>query len=131
MRLTDITDKIKEIPDVPRDIFIFIFVGLISLSGYLTWNIASGNTETEPHIQILSQSAAVSNAIAEASSTPAVSEAGEKTGKYVGSRSGHSYYLPTCSGVKRIKDANKVWFQSAEEAKGKGYKPATTCKGLQ
>ena len=51
-------------------------------------------------------------------------------GKYVGSRSGRAYHYPWCSGARRIKEANKIWFQSKEEAEAKGYKPAGNCPGL-
>jgi hypothetical protein len=51
-------------------------------------------------------------------------------GKYVASKSGTKYYLPTCSGAKRIKEANKVWFASVEEAQAAGLTPASNCPGL-
>lgn len=51
-------------------------------------------------------------------------------GKYVASKSGSKYYLPDCSGVKRIKEENKVWFDTVDEAKAEGYEPAKNCKGL-
>lgn len=51
-------------------------------------------------------------------------------GKYVGSRSGRKYHLPWCSGAKRIKDENKVWFNSQEAAVAAGYTPAANCPGL-
>lgn len=49
------------------------------------------------------------------------------TGPYVGSKSGTKYYLMTCSGVKRIKDANKVFFATKNDAEASGYTPATNC----
>lgn len=52
------------------------------------------------------------------------------TGKYVGSKSGTRYYLPTCSGVSRIKEENRVWFATKEEAESRGLLPATNCKGM-
>lgn len=52
------------------------------------------------------------------------------TGKYVGSISGSAYHLPWCSGALRIKESNKIWFQTKEEAEQKGYKPAGNCSGL-
>ncbi|MEK7650513.1 MAG: hypothetical protein AAB364_01420 [Patescibacteria group bacterium] len=55
-------------------------------------------------------------------------EASEK--KYVASKSGTKYYLPSCSGANRIKEENKVWFASVEEAKARGLEPASGCKGL-
>jgi len=51
-------------------------------------------------------------------------------GEYVASKNGSKYYLPTCSGVKRIKEENKVWFKSAEQARAEGYEPAVNCPGL-
>ena len=49
---------------------------------------------------------------------------------YVGSKNGTKYHLPTCSGAKNIKEENKVWFASKEEAEGAGYSPASNCKGI-
>jgi hypothetical protein len=51
-------------------------------------------------------------------------------GPYVGSKSGTKYYLETCSGVKRIKEANKVFFSSVQDARAAGYTPAANCPGL-
>ena len=128
MRVTDMSDKIKSLPDLPRDIFIFIFVALISLSAFLVYRIALGDSgQSVPHIKITQGTAAVANVIL-ASSSPLTSTT---VGKYVGSRSGHSYYLPSCAGVKRIKEANKVWFSNVEEATAKGYHPAAACKEMQ
>lgn len=42
-------------------------------------------------------------------------------GKYMGSKNGTKYYLPTCSSAKRIKPANYVWFQTAQDAEIQGY----------
>ena len=52
------------------------------------------------------------------------------TGPYVGSKSGTKYYLTSCSGVKRIKEANKVFFASVNDAVAAGYQPAVNCPGL-
>lgn len=51
-------------------------------------------------------------------------------GQYVASKNGTKYYLPWCGGVSRIKEENKVWFSSKEEAEAKGYAPAANCKGI-
>ncbi len=131
------SDKIKTLPDLPRDIFIFIFIALISLSGFLTYRIAKGDSgqNTLPSIKITQATATVSNAsstsIASVEAGAKAGEANKEKGMYVGSRSGHSYYLPTCAGVKRIKDANKVWFATVEEATAKGYHSASNCKEMQ
>lgn len=51
-------------------------------------------------------------------------------GKVVASKNGTKYYLPNCPSVKRIKEENKIWFASIEEAKQAGYSPAANCPGL-
>jgi hypothetical protein len=52
------------------------------------------------------------------------------TGKYLASKNGTKYYLPTCSGAKRIKEENKVWFATIEDAQAAGLGPAANCPGL-
>lgn len=52
-------------------------------------------------------------------------------GKFVASRNGKKYYLPWCGGVNRIKPENLISFDSAEEARARGYEPAANCPGLE
>jgi hypothetical protein len=52
------------------------------------------------------------------------------TGMYVASKNGTAYHLPTCTGAKQIKEENKIWFASKEDAELAGYKPAKNCKGI-
>ena len=49
---------------------------------------------------------------------------------YVGSKNSNKYHLPDCPGALRIKEENKIWFSSKEEAENLGYNPATNCDGL-
>ena len=51
-------------------------------------------------------------------------------GSYVGSAFGSIYHFPWCPGAARIKEENKIWFATKEEAATKGYKPAGNCPGL-
>jgi len=53
--------------------------------------------------------------------------AANTTGAFVGSKNGTKYYTPTCSGVKRIKPENYVWFENAQDAELQGYSRATAC----
>lgn len=55
---------------------------------------------------------------------------GQTSKQYVASKNGSVYHLPWCSGAKRIKDENKVWFESKVAAEAAGYRPASNCKGL-
>ena len=53
-------------------------------------------------------------------------------GAYVASKTGTKYYLPWCGTASRIKEENKVWFETKAEAEAEaaGYQPAANCKGL-
>lgn len=68
------------------------------------------------------------------STKPQVAEAPVATvktsGTYVASKNGTKFYLPTCGSAKRIKDENKVWFDTKEEAEAAGFTPAANCPGL-
>jgi hypothetical protein len=63
------------------------------------------------------------NQAAAAAALPAV-------GEVIASKTGTVYYLPTCSGVSRIKPENRVTYASASAAQAKGLAPAKNCKGL-
>ena len=43
------------------------------------------------------------------------------TGKYVGSKNGKKYYTVGCSGTKRIKPANLIYFKDIQDAQLQGY----------
>ena len=49
---------------------------------------------------------------------------------FVASKSGASYYLPSCSGVAKIKEENRVWFATVAEAQAVGDTAAINCPGL-
>jgi hypothetical protein len=55
---------------------------------------------------------------------------GTSEGTFVGSRSGKSYHYPWCPGAQQIKEENKIWFGTKEEAEKAGYKPALNCPDL-
>lgn len=53
------------------------------------------------------------------------------TYRFVASKKGAAYHYPWCPGAKAIKEENKIWFNSEEEAEKAGYRPAGNCPGLQ
>jgi hypothetical protein len=81
------------------------------------------------------QTAAAYQAAGESAPTPAPAFAQPKTvsaseGQFVASKNGTKYYLPSCSGVSKIKEENKVYFASAADAQAAGYSAAANCPGL-
>ena len=49
---------------------------------------------------------------------------------YMASKNGTKYYLPSCGSAKRIKEENRIWFGTKDEAEAAGYAPAANCPGL-
>jgi len=60
--------------------------------------------------------------------TDVLAEEGKET--YVASKSGTKFHLPWCPGASQIKEENKIYFATKEEAMASGYTPAANCKGL-
>ncbi len=125
MILTDISEKIKGIPDISPNIFAILAIFLSLLGGYFTFSIIGREQERERNLRVISANFPQSR-------QPTAVEGGDVIvkGNYVASRSGSFYYLPSCSGAKRIKEKNQVWFQTKEEAEVRGLKPSATCDGL-
>jgi len=127
-------------------IFLCCLSGLLFIFGYLVGYFAAETNKPIPIVfegnsvrpQILSESDIEKlNSLAQAttpeSSSPQV--AGEKTenlpaaitqtstdtASFVASVSGGKYYFLTCSEVKRIKEENKIFFKTEQEAIDAGY----------
>ncbi len=125
MILTDISGKIKGIPDISPNIFAILAIFLSLSGGYFASSIIEREYSRVGSLQVLSGNRPVS--------LSQVAQAGELNvtkGKYVASRSGSFYYLPSCAGAKRIKEKNQVWFQSKDDAEARGLKPSASCPGL-
>ncbi|MDO8676574.1 MAG: hypothetical protein Q7K16_02900 [Candidatus Azambacteria bacterium] len=48
-------------------------------------------------------------------------------GNFVASINGEAYYPINCAAAQRIKEENRIWFNSSEEAEVDGYRPAQNC----
>jgi len=90
-------------------------ISVIKTEEYYKWNGISTST-----------SDASESSVAQASQTTVVEK-----GSIVASKSGTKYYFSWCSGVARIKEENKIWFNTAEEARARGLTPASGCEGLK
>jgi hypothetical protein len=70
---------------------------------------------------------ALKNTVNSASNSSSV---GLREGFIVASKTSKKYHFPWCPGAQQIKDDNKIWFATVEEAQVAGYVPASNCKGL-
>ena len=49
------------------------------------------------------------------------------SGNFLASINGKAYYPKDCAAANRIKEENRIWFSTKEEAEVQGYKPAQNC----
>lgn len=120
---------------IPRDVLVVVALMLASSAafglGYLTGQGAGQGRGVT--IEVVPPADTTAQAAREPAAAAAAGEgagARVQVGKYVASKNGTKYYLPTCSGAKRISEANKVWFATAAAAVAEGYTPAANCPGL-
>lgn len=140
--LTDLIKKIKTLfKEHGRDLSLALLVFLTSVASFGLGRLSAIWPEKEP-VRIdqpnkvdtssakggLDETAAVSDFTKR--SDPSTSPISSSHGNFVASKNGSSYHLPTCPGAKQIKEENKIWFKTAEEARRAGYKPAGNCQGL-
>ncbi len=54
-----------------------------------------------------------------------------ESGRFVGSTQSDRYHNPSCRHAKNILSQNEIWFDSAQDAKSKGYVPCGVCRPPQ
>ena len=57
-----------------------------------------------------------------------VSSEAQPKKNYVASKSGTKYHAMNCSGTKTIKETNKIYFSTEDEAQAAGYTRSANCK---
>ena len=119
--------------DNKNDLFIAVVIFLVGMAGSglgrlsVLWIPKEPVVITGPEAGDNKANFKSENPVAE---TKEASIIGSAKGQFVASKSGTAYHLPWCPGAQKIKEENKIWFQSKEEAESRGYKPAGNCAGL-
>jgi hypothetical protein len=142
MNLSDISQRIKSLPDLPKDIAVVGVILACSVGGYLIGRLEVAHALRDRALRVYTRADAVSGEVGITRETPDNGLARNSVraapampqedvgGSYVGSRTGKTYHLPWCSGAQRIKPENRVWFATKGEAEERGYHPAVNCKGI-
>ena len=143
MSIKDFTEKIKSFwvnnrekvynkekgLKIKDDLFIILMIFLVGIASFGLGKLSSFEKKKVP-ISILNTQESMYASVLE-SIHPSNKEDVKEKGTVVASKSGTKYYYPWCSGVNRIKEENKIWFNSIEEAKARGLTPASGCIGLK
>ena len=126
-RLADSFRKVKEwCVENRADLFIAGIIFLTSLSSFGLGRL-SVDLKPAPPISII-DTAAVPDSV---SNRPAdIGNVNDTGRKVFASRNGSAYYYAWCSGAKRIKEENRIWFATREAAEKAGLKQAGNCSGL-
>jgi len=136
MSIPNLIYKIKSKTGIDRVTIIYLFIivgvgissfglGRISLNNSLNENSDSDMimTETENEKESADWRTDIKNSEILATQP---TQSTEK--RYVASKNGKMYYSIDCSGAKRIKTENEVWFSTREDAEKSGYTLSSTCK---
>lgn len=108
-----------------KDVFLSLVIILVAFLSFGLGRL-SKIEEAKIPVRIIGTETPIPAAKNDASAVSAIPAGGN----YVASKNGSKYFLPWCSGASQIKEENKIWFSSVEEAKATGYTPAANCKGL-
>lgn len=133
--LSKILNKCKDwLKENGNDLIIAVVIIAVALIGFGLGRLSRLAERKTPirieYFATSSQEAAVSGSINSERQNPAAAIQGQSEKIFVASKNGKNYHYPWCSGAQRIKEENKIWFPSREEAESKGYTPAANCKGL-
>lgn len=122
--------------DLSHDLFVTFLIILTALVGFGLGRLSAVQQKKTPiRIESKSQPGVVIGAVKGVPEEPSSERTNEAVltsnpKAYVASKNGKKYYFPWCSAVNRIAEENRIWFGTVEEAKAKGYTPASNCKGL-
>jgi hypothetical protein len=109
--------------------FVALIIALVAIIAFCLGRISKLREVREP-VRVLNSGQPAAAAEAVNATNNNQTNSGNNT-QVIGSKSGTKYHLPTCPGAKQISEKNKITFSSIEEARAKGYTPATNCKGLK
>jgi len=128
--------KIKEFlnSDKGKDLFIILIVILVAFGSFGLGRLSKVEEGKEP-IEIIypedqTAPSSLEASVFEATTASESSSTILATKSFVASKNGTKYHFSWCSGAKQIKEENKIWFNSREEAEKAGYTKAANCKGL-
>lgn len=128
MTIAEAREKCKTfVAKIPRDVLVIAILVLVSSASFCLGYLAGLDAGSAAELPKGSQGSGV---VIGDNNPPSPDATAGEAGKYVASKSGTKYYLPSCAGADRISDVNKVWFTSAALATAAGYTPAANCDGI-
>ena len=103
---------------------------LVGIGAFGLGRLSAAPTQESLKIYAPKETSQSQRTLAEPAATAAKAPAAAVPHNIVASKNGTKYYLPTCAGVKKILEANRVWFATVAQAQSAGYTAAAACAGL-
>lgn len=125
--LTNLREKIKPFLD---DLILGAIIVSVALIGFGLGRLSKLEERSVPiTVEKMGAFAGLTSGAGEDGVADALT-ANKPEGTLVVSKNGTKYHYLWCPGASTIKEENKVYFATKEEAEKAGYGPAANCKGL-
>lgn len=124
-----ITQRIKQYIDSDngRDVLVIIIIILVGVGAFELGRLS--NTDGSSGLKIEYSNDEKANAIKSVENINYLNlEKQVKIKNFFASKKGSKYYSLSCSGGKTIKEENRVYFDTREEAEGAGYELSNSCR---
>lgn len=129
-----ISDESQKVFKISDGLFIVIILLLVAIGAFGLGKISAYEKREVPISVIKNEERVLTNVSEQKLAT--IASSNQKTDEspkdmIVASKNGKKYYYTWCSGADRIKEENKIWFATVEEAKSRGLEPSSGCTGLK
>ena len=125
-------EKIKQFTesDKGKDILTVVIIILVGLGSFGLGRLSKESATPGIKIDYGDQKASALESMEEASLNPVLNQNTQKSssGNFFASNRGSKYYSVGCSGGKTIKQENRIYFATKEEAEKAGYELSSSCK---
>ena len=108
-----------------------LYIGILALSAGISFYlgyVARAETHKEPLVAIECPLNAYISPISSDISMSPISSPKTQSGAYIASKHGKKYYLAGCAGANKIKESNRVYFTTSNQAESAGYALASGCQ---
>lgn len=119
-------EKIKQFieSDKGKDILTMIIVVLVAISSF---GLGRLSKDSENKGLQITEEAKIQQA-ANVVNTPIGAKQTPSSGSFFASKRGHKYYKVGCSAGQTIKQENRIYFGTREDAERAGYELSTSCR---
>ncbi len=110
-----------------KDILVIVIIILVGLGAFELGRLSKESKNSGIEIEYLNQTGTQANVVSATNSATNTAPVSSRKNFFASNR-GSKYYPVGCAGGKNIKQENKIYFVTSEEAEGAGYELSDTCR---